>query len=94
MSRKQSIRTPAHWRVWLKSRTQRIAAVSVLLMAVLGIFGGHAPAEAERFEHEHVEIERPIVATTRVIGVDSSGSGGGIALPPLSVRASGMVFPT
>jgi len=82
----RTIRTTAHdWKVWLKTWRQKIAFVSVLLMAFLNIFGGEL----------HLETEKPIMPTTNYTLVASGGSGvtGKIAvtLRSLTVSASGHV---
>jgi hypothetical protein len=78
------------WTIWLKTRAQRLTAFSVLFMALLGIFGCH----------QHTHSETPTIVPTTVVSIRTSGgpSGGNsgaaaVTLPPLSVRAQGMVFP-
>jgi len=56
-------------RVFLKTRIQRLALATVLLMAGLGIFG--------RGDELHLHVDNaPIFATTNVGIVASGGSGG------------------
>jgi len=43
------------WKLWLRTRAQRVAAFAVLLMSVLGVFGGH---------QSHLHREVPIIPTT------------------------------
>jgi hypothetical protein len=77
------------WTVWLKTHGQRLAAFTVLLMALLGILGGH----------QHTHHESPTESSTTIIIIGSASASGGnsgaaaVMLPRLSVQAKGMVFP-
>ena len=44
------------WKLWLRTRAQRVAAFAVLLMSVLGVFGGG--------HQSHLHREPPIIPTT------------------------------
>src|SRR5439155_18701326 len=44
------------WKLWLRTRAQRVAAFAVLLMSVLGVFGG--------CHQSHLHREPPIIPTT------------------------------
>src|SRR5437667_12070510 len=53
------------WKFWLRTRAQVVAACAVLLMSLLGFFGGH---------QSHLHRESPIIPTTPNLLPISSGN--------------------